>query len=84
MAPAATQALAATINSGNPILDFTKSKILKDLVLDFCLSAPVALGTIHVVGLPDALAAPLAVAVAIGDTVIRVGFRAVLKWAQSS
>lgn len=81
--PEETQSVTATLTDGTGISKLLGSKIVKDLVLDFCLTIVPALGVINVMDLNAALAAPTAVAIAAGDSVLRVLFRAVVRWAQS-
>ena len=54
------------------------------LILDALLSIPVALLAVNVNNLESALAAPMVVVIATADSLIRVIYRAALKWAQSS
>lgn len=72
------------LTDGTGISQLLGSKIIKDIVLDACLSAPIALGAVSINGLEQALVAPIVVAVALGDSLIRVIFRAIVRWAQSS
>lgn len=76
--------VTGTLTDGTGISKFTSSKVVKDLVLDFLLSAPVALIGVNVLSLDQALALPATVGLALGDSVIRVVYRAVLRWAQST
>lgn len=75
--------ISAALTDGDGIGTFTVPKIIKDLILDALLSIPVSLVAINVTNLDSALAAPLAVTIAIADSLIRVLYRGALKWAQS-
>lgn len=78
-----TTGVTGALTDGTGVSALTNSKLLKDIVLDFCLSLPVALLAANIMSLESALAVPVAAAFAVGDTAVRVGFRAVLRWAQS-
>lgn len=79
----ADSGVTGTLTDGTGIGSFTVSKVVKDVILDALLSVPVALLAVNVTGVEGALAAPITVAVAIGDALIRVIYRAALKWAQT-
>jgi ABC-type antimicrobial peptide transport system permease subunit len=81
--PDGTAGVTATLTDGTGISRLLGSKILKDLVLDAVLSAPIALAAVNVNNLESAVAAPLVAFMALGDALIRVGFRAIVRWAQS-
>jgi ABC-type antimicrobial peptide transport system permease subunit len=74
---------ASTLTDGTGVSRLLTSKVVKDLVLDALLSVPVSLAAIGIGGLDAATAAPVAVAFAVGDSLIRVLYRAALRWAQS-
>lgn len=76
-------AVTASLTDGTGISRLLASKILKDLVLDFCLTIVPAFAAINVLNLNAALAVPGAIAIAAGDSAIRVAFRAIVRWAQS-
>jgi ABC-type antimicrobial peptide transport system permease subunit len=80
--PASTA--ASTLTDGTGVSKLLGSKVVKDFVLDALLSMPVSLAVINIGDLHAATAAPVAVAFAIGDGLIRVAYRAALRWAQSS
>ncbi len=75
--------ISGSLTDGTGVSSLTGTKILKDLVLDALLSVPVALVAINVASLEMAAAAPAAVAYAVGNALIRVVYRAALRWAQS-
>ncbi len=79
----ADSGISGALTDGSGIGEFTASKVLKDIVLDFLLALPPALIAINIGDLQQAVAAPVLVAFAIGDVVFRVGYRALLKWAQT-
>lgn len=75
--------VVSTLTDGTGISKLLGSKIIKDFVLDALLSLPVSLAVINVNDLSGAVAAPIAVGFAVGDSLIRVVYRAILRWAQS-
>lgn len=75
--------ISGVLTDGTGIGTFTSSKVLKDVVLDFLLALPPALIAINIGNLEQAVAAPVLVGFAVADVVIRVMYRALLKWAQS-
>lgn len=75
--------VASALTDGTGVSSLLGSKLIKDLVLDTLLSVPVALLAVNVGNLEQALAAPFVVGMAVGDAVIRVLYRFVLRWAQS-
>lgn len=79
----AVQAAASTLTDGTGVSKLLGSKVVKDLILDALLSLPVSIAAINITGLESALAAPVAVAIAVGDSLIRVIYRAALRYAQS-
>lgn len=81
--PATTTGISGALTDGTGVSRLLGSKIIKDLVLDALLSVPVSLAAINIGGLDAALAAPLAVTIAVGDSFVRVIYRAALRWAQS-
>lgn len=80
---AAETGLSGTLTDGTGISGLTVPKVIKDLILDALLSIPASLAVINIAGLESALAAPVAVAIATADSLIRVLYRGALKWAQS-
>lgn len=81
--PPQTTGVVSTLTDGTGISQLLGSKIVKDFVLDALLSLPVSLAVINVNDLSGAVAAPIAVGFAVGDSLIRVVYRAALRWAQS-
>lgn len=75
--------VSGTLTDGSGIGTFTAPKIVKDIILDALLSIPVALVAVNINDLSTALAAPMVIAIAVGDSLIRVLYRAALKWAQT-
>lgn len=76
------QGVSGALTDGTGVSSFTVPKLVKDAILDALLSFPGALLAVNITGLEAALTAPLVVAVALGDALIRVLYRAALKWAQ--
>lgn len=75
--------ISGTLTDGTGVSSLTVPKVVKDAIADALLSVPGALIAVNVTGLDTALAAPLVAAVAIGDVILRVVYRAVLKWSQT-
>lgn len=75
--------ISGALTDGSGIGSFGSSKIVKDLVLDALLSIPVSLAAISIGGLEAAIIAPVAVTIAIADSLVRVVYRGLLRWAQS-
>lgn len=73
----------STLTDGTGVSPITVTKLFKDFVSDFLLSAAAALGTVQVMDLGTAIAAPDVAAFAIAGAAIRAAFRIVLRWAQS-
>lgn len=78
-----TTGTGGILTDGTGISAFTASKIVKDFVADFLLSGAAALATAQIMSLGDALAAPQVAGFAVAGALIRVAYRAVLKWATS-
>lgn len=81
---AGSTGVVAGLTDGSGVSKLLASKIVKDIILDALLSLPVSLAVINVSNLSTATAAPVAVAFAVGDALIRVLYRAGLRWAQSA
>lgn len=79
---AETEGVTGALTDGTGVSALTVPKVVKDVILDALLSIPVALLAVNINNLETALAAPLVIAVAVGDSLIRVVYRAALKWAQ--
>ena len=75
--------VGAVLTDQTGISSITSSKVVKDLVADFLLTASAALVAVNVISVDTAAAQPVVVATAIGGALIRVLYRAVLKWATS-
>lgn len=69
------------LTDGTGISRLTSSKVVKDLVADFLLTASAALVAVNIMSVDAALAQPTVIATAVGGALIRVGYRALLKWA---
>ena len=72
---------AGFLTDGTGISALTGSKVLKDFVADFLLSGSAALVTANILSLNDAVSAPNVAAFAVAGALIRVAYRAILKWA---
>lgn len=84
--PDSTHAAADTLTDGTGVSEMDKSKVIKDLVLDFLLTGAAALGasaTLDTLDINAALAAPHAVGIALFGAAIRTLYRFGLRWAQS-
>lgn len=75
--------VVGTLTDGTGVSSLFGSKVIKDLVLDALLSIPVSLAAINIGGLEAALFAPVAVGIAVADSLVRVVYRGLLRWAQS-
>ena len=73
--------IGGTLTDNTGVSALTSSKLVKDLVADFLLTASAALVAVNVMSVDAAVAQPTVVATAIGGALIRVVYRAVLKWA---
>jgi len=73
----------STLTDGTGISQLLASKIVKDFVADFLLALPPVFIGLSITDLNGALAAPAAVAIGVGDALIRVVYRSILKWATS-
>lgn len=69
------------LTDGTGISAFTSSKLVKDLVADFLLSASAALVAVQITDLNGFVQTPTVAAFAVGGALIRVVYRAALKWA---
>lgn len=76
-------AVGATLTDGTGVSNFTTSKIVKDLVADFLLSGSAALVAANILSLGDAVAGPQVAGFAVAGALVRVLYRAALKWATS-
>jgi hypothetical protein len=82
-APDSVKNVANGLTDGSFVSDLTGSKLAKDLVADFLLTASAALLAVNISDLGGGLAAPTIVLTAVGGALIRVLYRATLKWATS-
>lgn len=73
--------VGAVLTDQTGVSSLTSSKLVKDLVADFLLTASAALVAVNVLSVDSAVASPTVVATAVGGALIRVVYRAVLKWA---
>lgn len=80
---ASTGGVTGALTEGTGVSAITGSKILKDIVLDFLLSLPAVFVAINVASLDQALLVPTAVGIGVADALIRVLYRAAIRWAQS-
>ena len=71
------------LTDGTGISRLTGSKVLKDFVADFLISAAAALATVNITGLQSVVDTPQIAAFAVAGAAIHAGSRAVLKWATS-
>lgn len=86
MATKATTGATGALTDGTGVSPLTRSKVLKDLVLDFLLGVAAALGTdatFEALDLGSILDAPEAAALAVGGALIRTLFRGALRWAST-
>ncbi len=75
------QTTGSALTDGTGISALTGSKLAKDLVADFLLTAAASLAAVNIAGVDQAAAQPFVVATAVGGALIRVIYRAALKWA---
>lgn len=83
---AETTGVTGALTDGTGVSSMTGSKVIKDIVLDFLLTAAAALGagaTFETFDIGTALSAPEAALIAIGGALIRTLFRAAVRWASS-
>lgn len=83
----AQRGVTATLTDGTGISALTGSKVLKDFVLDFLLTAAAALGagaTLDALDIGSIVQAPEAATIAIAGALIRTIYRAAIRWASSS
>ncbi len=82
-APTSVSSTGNALTDGTGVSRLLASKVIKDAVADLLLSLPPIFIGLHITGLDGALAAPTAVAIGVGDAVIRWLYRGVLRWATS-
>lgn len=78
-----TQQVGSVLTDGTGVSRFTSSKLLKDFVADFLMTATGALAAVNILSVDDAAAQPAVVLTAILGSLIRVGYRFALKWSTS-
>ena len=71
----------SVLTDGTGISALTTSKVVKDLVLDFALTAAAALTAVNIVDVDGALQNPYIVGTAVGGALLRTLFRFVVRWA---
>jgi len=74
-------AAVGALTDGTGISAITGSKLVKDFVADFLLSAAAALATVNITGLADVVSTPDVATFAIAGAAIRAAYRIVLRWA---
>jgi hypothetical protein len=79
--PEATQAAASSLTDGTGVSAITATKLIKDFVADFLLSASAALATAQIFALQDVVQTPEVAGFAVAGAAIRAGYRIVLRWA---
>jgi hypothetical protein len=78
--------VGGTLTDNTGVSKLTGSKVVKDLVADFLLTLAATLGAgagLETLDIGGAIAAPTAVGIAVAGAVIRVLYRAALRWATS-
>ncbi len=78
--------VVSTLTDGTGISAITTSKVLKDFVADFLLTAAAALGagaTFEAFDIAQAISTPDVVGIAIAGAFVKALFRVALRWAQS-
>lgn len=79
-APATITGATGGLTDGTGVSRLLASKVFKDIAMDALLSIPTSLVAINVLDLHAAIAAPIAFAFAVGDSLIRVVYRAALRY----
>lgn len=87
MAPGnVTTGATGALTDGTGVSALTGSKVLKDLVADFLLTAAAALGagaTLDALDIGSVIAAPDAAGIAVFGALIRTLYRGILRWAST-
>lgn len=81
-----TQSVSNTLTDGTGVSPITVTKLVKDFVADFLLTAAAGLGagaTLDALDLGSVIAAPDLAGIAVGAAFVKALFRAVLRWTQS-
>jgi hypothetical protein len=76
--------MTGTLTDGTGVSKLLASKVFKDLVADFLLTAPAVFVVLNVANLESALTVPASVGLGLADAAIRVIYRALIRWTQSS
>ncbi len=84
MAEPTTGGMTGTLTDGTGVSKLLASKVFKDLVADFLLTAPAVFVVLNVANLESALTVPASVGLGLADAAIRVIYRALIRWTQSS
>lgn len=77
---------SGALTDGTGVSPMTSTKVIKDLVFDFMLSAGAALGTditFEALNLGDIIQGPEAAALGIAGAAIRTLARAIIRWTQT-
>ncbi len=78
--------VTGALTDGTGVSPLNGTKVIKDLVLDFLLTGAAALGagaTLDALDISSVIGAPEATGIALAGALIRVLFRAALRWATS-
>ena len=79
-----TTGATGTLTDGTGVSPITLTKLIKDFVADFLLTAAAALAAVQVMDLGAAVQAPEAAGFAIAGAAIRAAYRIILRWAQTA
>ena len=78
--------ISSTLTDGTGVSPITKTKFVKDFVLDFLLTAAASIGagaTLDALDVGSVIAAPDIAAIAVAGALFKAIYRAVLRWASS-
>jgi hypothetical protein len=81
---APSNALTDALTDGTGLSKLTGSKVLKDLVVDFLLTLTSTFSVANILSVTDAIGAPQQVEIAVGGALIRVLYRALMRWGTSA
>ena len=73
--------IVGALTDGTGVSRLTITKLVKDFVADFLISAAATLATVQVMSLGDAIAAPTVAGLAIAGAAIKAAYRVILRWA---
>ena len=76
-------AITTRLTDGSGISGFTASKLVKDFVADFLLTAAAALAAAQIAAIPTDVQGAAVVSTAIGTAFVKAIYRALLKWTAS-